>query len=187
VLVGVFVLAALGIGAVLLFTGDDEERDEPAATPAAQRVEGPPALVDAARAAGCTAQHNPIEGRQHVKGEVDYRSNPPTSGPHHQRAAADGAWEVSPPVPALVHSLEHGRIIMWHRKGDDDARKALRGIGDEDSSKMILTPNTTGMPFRVAVSAWGHLLGCNELDDATLDAVRRFRDSYRGRGPEFVP
>jgi hypothetical protein len=186
VLVGVFVLAALGIGAVLLFTGDDEE-DAPEETPAAQQVVGPPALVTAATAAGCTAQNPPIEGRQHVRGDVDYRSNPPTSGPHHERAAADGAWEVSPPVPALVHSLEHGRIVMWHRKGDEDAMKALRKVGNEDSSKMILTPNTTEMPYRIAASAWGHLLGCNELNDESLDAVRAFRDAYRGKGPELVP
>ena len=189
VLIGVFVLAALGIGAVVLFTGDDDDGGEPERTeqPAADRVEGPPALVSAARAAGCTAQNNPPEGRQHVRGTPRYRTNPPTSGPHAPQAAADGAWETSPPVPALVHSLEHGRVIMWHRKGDDEVAKELRKIGDEDSSKMILTPNTTGMPYRVAASAWGHLLGCPELNEEVPDAIRAFRDAYRGKGPEFVP
>ena len=188
VLAGVFLLAALGIGAVLLFTGDDDD-DEPerSAQPADTRVQGPPALVKAATAAGCTAQDHPSEGRQHVSGMPKYRTNPPTSGPHSPQAAADGAWEVSPPVPALVHALEHGRIVMWHRKGDRRAVEELRKLGDEDSSKMILTPNTTGMPFRVAASAWGHLLGCPELNGNTLDALRAFRDAYRGKGPEFVP
>ena len=189
VLIGVFVLAALGIGAVVLFTGDDDEKDEPERTeqPAGDRVEGPPALVSAARAAGCTAQNNPSEGRQHVKGTPRYRTNPPTSGPHAPQAAADGAWETSPPVPALVHALEHGRIIMWHRPNDRQAMRTLRDIGDEDSSKMILTPNTTGMPYRIAASAWGHLLGCPELNDEVKAAVRAFRDAYRSKGPEFVP
>jgi hypothetical protein len=187
VLAGVLLLAALGIGAVLLFTGDDEDEPERSAQPADERLQGPPALVSAARAARCTAQDHPSEGRQHVRGTPKYRTNPPTSGPHAPQAAADGAWEVSPPVPALVHSLEHGRIVLWHGQGDRRAVEELRKLGDEDSSKMILTPNTTGMPYRVAASAWGHLLGCPELNDDTLDAVRAFRDAYRGKGPEFVP
>jgi Protein of unknown function (DUF3105)/FHA domain len=187
VLAGVLLLAALGIGAVLLFTGDDDDEPAPQRTETSARLQGPPALVRAARAAGCTAQDHPSEGRQHVSGAPRYRTNPPTSGAHAPQAAADGAWEASPPVPALVHSLEHGRIVMWYRQGDRRAVEELRKVGDEDSSKMILTPNTTGMPFRVAASAWGHLLGCPELNDNTLDAVRAFRDAYRGKGPEFVP
>ena len=188
VLVGVFVLAALGIGAVLLFTGDDD-KDEPEQRSAetSDRVEGPPALVKAATTAGCTAQDHPSEGRQHVRGTPRYRTNPPTSGPHAPQAAADGAWEASPPVPALVHSLEHGRIVMWHRQGDRKVVEMLREIGDEDSSKMILTPNTTGMPYRVAASAWGHVLGCPSLNGNVAAAIRAFRDAYRGKGPEFVP
>ncbi len=186
VLAGVLLLAALGIGAVLLFTGDDEDEPEPT-TQASGRVQGPPALVKAATAAGCTAQDHPSEGRQHVQGTPKYRTNPPSSGPHAPQAAADGAWEASPPVPALVHSLEHGRIVMWHRQGDRKVVDVLREIGDEDSSKMILTPNTTGMPHRVAASAWGHVLGCPNLNGNVAGAIRAFRDAYRGKGPEFVP
>jgi hypothetical protein len=39
----------------------------------------------------------------------------------------------------------------------------------------------------VAATAWGHLLGCPEINDQVPAAVRAFRDAYRGKGPELVP
>ncbi|MDQ3934890.1 MAG: DUF3105 domain-containing protein, partial [Actinomycetota bacterium] len=186
VLAGVLLLGAAGIAAVLLFGGDDEE-DEPAGQRGGLVVQGPPSLRVAALAAGCTAQDLPPEGRTHVEGPVQYRSNPPNSGDHDATAAADGAYERSPPVPRLVHSLEHGRIVMWHKPGNAEARKLLLKVGDEDGQHMILVPNTTNMPYEVAATAWGHLLGCTKVDEETADAVRAFRDAYRDKGPEFVP
>jgi hypothetical protein len=52
---------------------------------------------------------------------------------------------------------------------------------------MLLFPNPE-MSYEVAATAWTQLLGCNRFDGAaTLDALRAFRDAYRGRGPEDVP
>ena len=52
---------------------------------------------------------------------------------------------------------------------------------------MLLFPNPD-MPYEVAVTAWTQLMGCDTFEgDATLDAIRDFRDTYRGRGPENVP
>jgi len=182
VLVGVLLLAAAGIAAVLLFVDDEDDKTEPNA-----RVQGPPALVEAASAAGCVARDLPVEGRGHTTGDVRYRTNPPTSGGHHPQAATDGAYEIPPPLTRLVHSLEHGRIVMWYRPGDNRARDMLRRVGDEDGRKMILVPNETDMPHKVAATAWGHLLGCPEINDDVPQAVREFRDAYRGKGPEAVP
>ena len=185
VLAGVLLLGARGSAAVLLFGGDDE--DEPAKQSEEVRLDGPPALVAAARQAGCTSRDLPPEGARHVDGPVRYRSNPPHSGDHDEVAATDGAYETSPPLPRLVHALEHGRIVMWYRPGNDEARKELREVGDEDPRHMILTPNTTNMPYEAAATAWGHVLGCPEMNDDVKDAVREFRDAYRDKGPEFVP
>ena len=171
------------IAAVLLAGGDDEKKDEKAELP----VAGPPALVSAARAAGCTAQNPPLEGADHTEAEVQYRTNPPTSGAHNPTPADDAAYEEAPELGQLVHSLEHGRIIMWYRPGDAATRDALRKVGDDDPSKMILTPNETNMPYAAAASAWGHLLGCPEMNPQVPAAVKAFRDAYRGKGPEDVP
>ena len=48
---------------------------------------------------------------------------------------------------------------------------------------MVLFPNRR-MPYEVAVTAWGHLLGCKKVNDETFDAIRAFRDRYRDQGPE---
>ena len=51
---------------------------------------------------------------------------------------------------------------------------------------MIMFPNPD-MPYDVAAVAWTQLMGCDSFDgDATLDAIRDFRDQYRGRGPEAI-
>jgi hypothetical protein len=44
------------------------------------------------------------------------------------------------------------------------------------------------MPYAVTASAWTQLMGCKEYKGrATLDALRDFRDTYRGLGPEPLP
>ena len=53
-------------------------------------------------------------GRGHIPlGEVvDYNSNPPTSGKHYEDWIRAGVYETSKDDRNLVHSLEHGYIIM---------------------------------------------------------------------------
>jgi uncharacterized protein DUF3105/FHA domain-containing protein len=183
VLVGVFVLAGLGIAAVLLFTGDDTKKDEKRQE---LGVVGPPQVVSTARAAGCTARTEPSEGNEHVDTTPTYKSNPPHSGPHNPTPAGDGQYRNAPPLPKLVHALEHGRIVMWFKPGDNATRDALLKIGNEDARHMILAPNAT-MPYEAAASAWTHVLGCPKMNDDVPAAVRAFRDAYRDKGPEFVP
>lgn len=53
-------------------------------------------------------------GRDHVPiGEqVKYNSNPPTSGPHYEDWVRSGVYEIPKDDGYLVHSLEHGYVIM---------------------------------------------------------------------------
>ena len=53
---------------------------------------------------------------------------------------------------------------------------------------MLFFPNAD-MPYEVAVTAWTQLMGCKSCTRAaaTLDAIRDFRDTYRGLGPEARP
>ena len=144
-------------------------------------------LPRAAAAAGCRLEHPADEGDAHVAAPVRYRANPPTSGDHYARPAADGAYVTAPPPEATVHSLEHGRVLIQFRP---DASPRLRGqlfaLFAEDDHHMLLAPNTTGMPAQVAATAWNHALLCPQMNDRVFDAIRLFRDRYRDRGPEFV-
>lgn len=146
-------------------------------------------LFGAARVAGCVLRNPVIEGRQHVEPgtEVDYKTTPPTSGNHDPAPAGDGVYS-DPPTTAttknFVHTLEHGRILIQYDPGLRKQRiDQLGGLFNEDPYHMVLMPNRR-MDYAVAVTAWGHLLGCKEVTDETFDAIRGFRDRYRDQGPE---
>ena len=180
-LVGLLVIGG-AIAAVLLLTGGDDKKEE-----AELPVEGPPALVSAARAAECTAVTEPSEGATHVDVPPRHKSNPPHSGDHALAAASDGRYSKAPPIGGLVHALEHGRIILWHKPGDSDVADELLEVGNKDAERMILTPNETDMEYAAAATAWTHLLGCPEWNDKVPAAIEAFRDAYRDKGPERVP
>jgi hypothetical protein len=142
----------------------------------------------AAAAAGCRAESFPSEGRDHVSGRVRYRTNPPTSGAHAAVPAPDRAYDAAPPPENYVHSLEHGRIeLQYRRSAPPPVVAGVRAVYDESPDHVLLFPNNTGMPFEVAASAWKHRLGCPSYNARVPEALRRFRDAYRDRGPEEVP
>ena len=146
-------------------------------------------LSKAASAAGCTLRLNlPDEGHSHVSGHVDYQTNPPTSGNHSPVPQADGAYLSFPQPEHIVHSMEHGRVeLQYSPKLPEQDQLALKGIFQESPGGMLLFPNPA-MPYEVAATAWTNLLGCKRYEGPkTLDAIRDFRDQFRGRGPEPVP
>lgn len=145
-------------------------------------------LDAAAKIAGCTLQNPRSEGRGHVQGRVNYKTEPPTSGSHYPIPAHDGAYTTNPGEEHLVHALEHGRVIYWFKpNAPASVRGDLKALYDEENALVILTPNTRPMPYEVAATAWTHLLGCPKYNDRVPDAFRAFRDAYRLKGPEYYP
>jgi hypothetical protein len=148
----------------------------------------------AAAAAGCELRLDlPDEGHAHLEPSdpvPDYGTNPPTSGDHivPPLQQADGAYSEFPQPVRFVHSLEHGRVeIQYAPDLPEKDQLALKGVFDESPPGMLLFPNPQ-MPYEVGATAWTQLMGCKEYEgDATLDAIRDFRDAYRGQGPEPVP
>jgi hypothetical protein len=149
-------------------------------------------LENAAAAAHCDLRLDlPDEGNTHLEPgspPPKYGTNPPTSGNHDPEPQADGAYSAAPPPIHFVHSLEHGRVeIQYSPDLPEEDQRALKGVFDESPSGMLLFPNPR-MPYEVAATAWTQLMGCKKYEGMkTLDAIRDFRDQYRGRGPEAVP
>jgi hypothetical protein len=144
-------------------------------------------LDQAARAAGCTARGFRSEGRDHVPDDVTYKSDPPHSGPHDAVPSEDGVYTDAPPDENLVHSLEHGRVIVQYKPSVSEEMKGqLKALFDEDPYHMMLLPNPD-MPHEVAASAWTQVLGCERANDKVFDAIRAFKERHRDRAPEFVP
>jgi len=147
----------------------------------------------AAQKADCDLREKlPIAGRSHIPQTAptpDYKTDPPTSGNHvvppYQQA--DGAY-IDPPEPMnVVHSLEHGRMALQYSPELEEADQLeLRGFYDTVHAGALFFPNET-MPYEVALSSWGNLIGCERYQGkATLDALRAFGAKNFGIAPEPV-
>jgi hypothetical protein len=155
-------------------------------------------LDSAARAAKCELQSTRARSRDHTANlhePIDHDTNPPTTGRHFQASAEDGIYEEAAPDSAIVHSLEHGRVVIWFKPSlPEKTRAGLRALVEQDGYQILIMPRSE-MPFAVAATAWnsspgragtGRLLGCQRFSPAAYDALRTFRDEHRGRGPEVA-
>jgi Protein of unknown function (DUF3105) len=199
---GGLVLAAIVAVAVVIATGGGGGNTATAEVlPAGGKVPEPQVtdLGAAAKAAGCKLISFRAQSRDHIQNlneNVKYKTNPPTAGKHYVQPAADGAYAKAPADVELVHTQEHGRIIIWFKPTLPKAeRAALKALFDQDSDKMVLVPRAN-MPYPVAASAWGatpdplgtgYVMGCERFTPKVFDALRTFRDAHRGNGPEPVP
>jgi len=143
----------------------------------------------AAEEAGCELQLDlEEEGSNHVSKDFpDYETQPPTSGDHHPAQQADGAYAEQVDDKYVLHSLEHGRVaIQYSPELSQEEQLEIKGLFDESPFGVVLFPNRD-MPYEVAATAWTELIGCEKYDGAaTTDAIRAFRDTYIGQGPEEV-
>lgn len=154
----------------------------------------------AAEAAGCELRNPKGSGTADHTTSLDervkYSTDPPTTGRHYEIPAEDGIYGDAPPDEALVHGLEHGRVIIWVKPSlPEEQRADIRALVDDDSYQMFLVPRRN-MPYAVAATAWnadptpngtGRMLLCDEVNDKTFDALAAFRDEHRSQGPEPVP
>lgn len=214
---GLALAVVVGIGIVIASSGGDSGDSQSVGgekIPAAAHIETqsgvlqgyrpdgregtvPPALEQgdleaAAKEAGCELNLDlEDEGSTHMtkrEDTPDYATNPATSGNHWPEQLADGAYAEYPENIYWVHSMEHGRMtIQYSPELPEKQQLELKGLFDEDFDGLIFFPNP-GMPYKVAATSWTQMIGCDEYSGrATLDALRDFRDTYRGQGPEPVP
>lgn len=199
---GLVALAIVAALVIALAGGGGGSTGPTADSPVSADIKGiklpAPAIKDlkpAAAAAGCTLHTYPIEGRSHVTTPVTYKTNPPTSGNHNPTPAADGVYDPSntPAKENFVHTLEHGRIEYQYRPGTPVTQvRELEALWNETvmgqpGYKQLLFQNNTQMPFAVAATAWGQLIGCPSFNPKIFDALRDFRNAYLDKGPEQLP
>jgi len=158
-------------------------------------------LSSAAKAAGCVTIDTPPavadapQNRQHVdpSAKVQYATNPPSYGAHYPSPASDGEYKQGnvPPVGFIVHAMEHGRVEYQYQPGlaAQDVKQLEALFAEQDGQwapgqLLLLFPNQTHMPYAVAATAWGHVLGCKSFNPRIFDALRDFRLAYTKQGPE---
>ncbi|HEX8855769.1 MAG TPA: DUF3105 domain-containing protein [Thermoleophilaceae bacterium] len=184
------VVAVVAVGAVALTGGNSNGSKAESSVYPKESIPAPKSvgLQDAAKAARCVLRNYPDFGNTHTTAKVTYKTNPPTSGNHNPVPADDGVYTTAPPKENTVHTLEHGRIELQYKPGTPaKVRGQLKALFDEDVYHMVLMPNQTGMKYQVAATAWTHLIGCNQVNDNTWDALRAFKTAYRDQAPERVP
>ena len=114
---------------------------------------------------------------------VSYGTNMPTSGRHDSRWDIPGFYDT-PRAPAmLVHSLEHGMVVVYYDRLSAEDMATLEdwiSIYGGPFSGIVVTPRA-GLGGKIVLTAWNKSLTL-ETFDAPAAAV--FIDAYRGRGPE---
>lgn len=138
------------------------------------------------------AEH-PDEGAVHAVPctQVAFNTNPPTSGTHYSSWAAYKTYAQPVPDGFLVHSLEHGALVIGYDcpEGCPDevaaVQKWIDGLATDpvcfgEKPKIILAPNPA-LDVRWAAAAWNWSWKAPCPDTLTLAAF--FQDHY-GKTPE---
>jgi hypothetical protein len=112
---------------------------------------------------------------------------PPVTG-RPSAPARTGVYSTSPPVTRLVGALRRGIVVVQYRPGlsGSDVERLRRAFGSRAGLR-IVTPDATAMPYVVAGTAWGRLIGCRRLDAKVMSALSRFAIRYQGSGPDSRP
>ena len=133
----------------------------------------------------------PDDGRDHIQGDVPigqttykpYSTDPPTSGAHWNNPAAKGIYQEMADE-RLVHSLEHGYVVIHHNCAQDacpELYQQLTNIYLRYDRKVALNyrPQTDS---KITLTAWTRMDKFADYDEARIVG---FIDAYRGKiGPE---
>jgi hypothetical protein len=136
-------------------------------------------------------RHVESMGRDHIpvgtSHTVRYNSNPPTSGPHYDPSARPGIYDEPIPDGYLIHSLEHGYVIISYNVqglSESEAAELVSRLAElaqqERIWKLIVLPRAD-MEQRIALTAWQRI---DTFDRFDARRIRRFISTWRDRGPE---
>lgn len=132
-----------------------------------------------------SVQSFPSQGQTHVQPgqSVNYDSDFPTSGPHDPEPTLPGVYTEPQPLEKLVHSIEHGNIVIYYDQPGEEAMAALNAWAKEFPGLwdgLVVVPHE-GLGAEVVLTAWTKKLVLPEFQP---EAAATFIDTYRGRGPE---
>jgi hypothetical protein len=127
-------------------------------------------------------------------GTSPYSSVPAASGPHWDPSgiANWGVYTAPQPETQLIHSLEHGGIVIWYDADavdESDVETLAQYVRTQNASgisgryKFILSPwgENVPLPAPIVATAWEWLLPLEVADTSAIDTFAR---AHYGRSPE---
>jgi hypothetical protein len=134
----------------------------------------------------------PVLSRNHIpvgQPHDPYNSEPPSSGDHYDTPAQAGFYDVAPVDEYLVHSMEHGYVIIWYNcdvytgatcdQFKQQIKDIMGGAGVSavtGTLKLIAVPRA-GQKAPIALSAWGHIDTPATYDPQEIkDFIKAYRD-----------
>ena len=172
---GAIVVAAL-VGAVgLSMLRGSPSREGP-------KLSGP--LKESLEQNGCTVDSQTDKGQKHIPAAA-YSVNPPAGGDHDPVPSPAGFYDMTtvPTDGHLVHSLEHGFVVVWYQPAGLPAA-TVDGLRDlAGRLKWVLVVPRPSMPTPLAATAWHRRLLCPDGAGAA-GPVLTFVTAFRNQGPE---
>lgn len=167
----VLTVLALGVGISLL-----------RGSPPSEGPELTGALRQSLEQNGCTVDSRTDKGQAHVPAAT-YSVNPPSGGDHDPVPSPAGFYDTSnvPTDGHLVHSLEHGFVIVWYEPAGVSAATLdeLRDLARR--AKWVLVAPRPSMSTPLAATAWHRRLLC---PDGADEPIATFVTAFRNQGPE---
>jgi hypothetical protein len=130
--------------------------------------------------------------------DIQWDSNPPSSGPHYPIWAAYQAYTSPVPRGYYVHDEEHGAVVFLYNCGDAGCPGFVAGLqaasdaipddplctdaGEGVRVRTVITPDPL-IDVPLAAAAWGWVYKAQCLDEPTL---RDFALQHYGNGPEVL-
>jgi hypothetical protein len=132
-----------------------------------------------------------------------YRTIPPTSGPHNSVPLAAGQYPDPPPVDQVIHSLEHGAVVIWYDPSAPPSQELANlqsfFLKRGETGKIIIAPynypdqkSATKLPAgkQMVLVAWHRMQTCGKVSlPVAFDFVYHYDSGfrvtdYKGDAPE---
>ena len=138
----------------------------------------------------------------HTRAKVDYEgegnSNPPAGGAHWGSAACTSSPTDSPPLcgpvawgiyraewdaESLLHSMEHGGVIIWYNTTDRDVVDEIENIVERllnANDLIVMAPYLQMEDEHIALTSWSRI-DKFPIEESSSDRVLAFLDAHMRR------
>ena len=156
------------------------------------RSSGSPEITGALRQSleqnGCTVDSRTDKGQAHVPAAT-YSVDPPSGGDHDPAPAKPGFYDMTnvPSDGHLVHSLEHGFVVIWYKSEPTGVPAATVDWLRELTRRhpwVIVAPRFPLPGAELAATAWHRRLLCPDGILGIDEVITTFVNTFRDKGPE---